>query len=238
LQLGLGNVDGSALGERGLRKRLEALASLDSMKGERLLDIGCASGAYTMALAEGFTRTDAIDVEPERLVMFRERLAECVVGDRIDIARMSGEAIGFGSETFDVVTAIETLEHIPNLERALEEIRRVLRPSGRFLVTGPNRYFPFESHGWLWRGRRHSPTSFPLLPWLRPLHKHLADARSFTVSSLRRQVESHGFRMAGYTYLMPAFDRKLRTLRWMDSLERTPLRFFGLTLVIAFDRAP
>ncbi len=232
--LGLGNIHGSALGERGVSKRLDALADLAPLKGDRLLDVGCAAGEYTRVLAEGFDATDAIDIEPERLAVFSQALTHSAIADRIHVLNMSAEQLTFRDGAFDVVTAIETLEHVVDLDAALDEMRRVLKPGGYLLVTGPNRYFPLETHGWLWKGKRHSPASFPFLPWLRPVHRKLADARSFTVHSLRERVEPHGFQLIGSSYLMPPFDRKLKALRALDKLERSPLRFFGLTLVMGF----
>ncbi len=236
MELGLGNIEGSALGERGVTKRLGALARLDPLKGDRLLDIGCANGTYTMILAEGYAETHAIDIEPQRLAAFDQRLEACAVGDRIWVWEMSAQAMTFPEGSFDTITAIEVLEHVPDLDRTLDECHRVLRPTGRLLITGPNRYFPFETHGWVWKGQRRSPVTFPFLPWIQPIHRHLADARSFTVRSLTRRVERHGFARTGFTYLMPPFDRKLARLRGLDRLETGPLRFIGLTLVLSFDR--
>lgn len=237
--LGLGNVHGSALGPRGISKRLDALRRLTSLEGERLLDVGCASGEYTEELARGFTSTDAIDIEPERLEIFDKRLADRGIAHRILISRMSAEDMSFRDQTFDAVTAIEVLEHIPDLDAALGEIHRVLRPGGRFMVTGPNRLFPFETHGVIFRGKRYPAARAPFLPWIPPLHQRMADARNFTITSLRRTVQPHGFRLVGWTRLMPPFDRsragkRIRTAT--DRLERTPLGVFGITVVMVFMR--
>jgi ubiquinone/menaquinone biosynthesis C-methylase UbiE len=237
--LGLGNVHGSALGRRGISKRLDALGGFIPLRGERLLDIGCATGEYTEFLAAGFSATDAIDIEPERLNVFKEHLAAQTLEHPIVVTQMSAEDMSFGDATFDMVTAIEVLEHVPNLDATLSEVHRVLRPGGHLLVTGPNRFFPLESHGFLFRGRRHPPIAFPFLPWIPPLHRRMSDARSFTVTALRRVVEPHGFRLRAHTRLMPPFDRsrmgkKIRG--FTDSLERTPLGVFGITLVMVFEK--
>ena len=47
---------------------------------------------------------------------------------------------------FDVVSTIEVLEHVRDVDMAMSEIVRVLKPGGALLVSVPNRYFPFETH--------------------------------------------------------------------------------------------
>jgi SAM-dependent methyltransferase len=237
--LGLGNVHGSALGPRGISKRLGALGRFTSLNGDRLLDVGCASGEYTEELARGFTSTDAIDIEPERLGIFDKRLADHGIAHRISISQMSAENMSFRDEIFDAVTAIEVLEHIPRLDLALDEIHRVLRAGGRFMVTGPNRFFPFETHGVIVGDTRYPGTRAPFLPWIPPLHRRMADARNFTITSLRRRVEPHGFRTVGWTRLMPPFDRSRlgkRLRSTTDRLERTPIGVLGVTVVMVFER--
>ena len=187
------------------------LRILAPLKGDRLLDVGCAAGEYTRVLAEGFDATDAIDIEPERLAVFSQALTHSAIADRIHVLNMSAEQLTFRDGAFDVVTAIETLEHVVDLDAALDEMRRVLKPGGYLLVTGPNRYFPLETHGWLWKGKRHSPASFPFLPWLRPVHRKLADARSGTVHSLRERVGPHGFQLSGSSVLDAAVRPKAQS---------------------------
>jgi SAM-dependent methyltransferase len=128
-------------GERGITKRLDALATLTPLTGHRLLDIGCADGSYTRRLAEGFDQVDAIDIEVERLDDFREAGPGWIA-----VAEMSADALSYPDNTFDVITAIEVMEHVGDVDAVLAEVARVLVPGGRFLVTTPNRWFPFETH--------------------------------------------------------------------------------------------
>lgn len=237
-ELGLGNRS-SAFGSGGVEKRLGALAGLTPLTGDRLLDVGCADGSYTLRLAEGFRSVDAVDIEPERLADFTLALDGHPLADRVRLAQMSAERLEFDDETFDAVTTIEVLEHVGDLDRTIAEIRRVLKPGGRFLITSPNRYFPFETHGFELRGRRHPPTHGPFLPWVAPLHERLADARTFTVRTLSADIEAHGFRRLGVDYIMPPFDRsavgrKIKPV--LDRVERSPLKFFGMALVLVFRR--
>src|SRR3954447_10290740 len=77
-------------GDRGVAKRLDALARLTPLCGNRLLDIGCGDGTYTIPVttgwrggSAGFARTDAVDIEPERLEDFSERLVRSVPGSSL-----------------------------------------------------------------------------------------------------------------------------------------------------------
>ena len=129
-----GALHGSARGSRNVQGRLDAMASLAPLSGERLLDVGCATGEYTNAMAPAFTHVDAIDVEIDRLALYTQDHP-----DNVSVHTQSVTSLEFADDTFDVVTMIEVLEHLPDVAGALAEIRRVLRPGGRLLLTTPNR---------------------------------------------------------------------------------------------------
>jgi ubiquinone/menaquinone biosynthesis C-methylase UbiE len=234
---GLGS---SAFGERGVAKRLAALGRHTALTGRRLLDVGCGDGTYTMRLAGAFEQIDAIDIQPDRLEVFRQRLAtDPVAAAKITVRRLSVIDLDFPDRCFDLVTAIEVVEHVDDLDRALRQVRRVLVPGGRFALTTPNRWFPFETHGFLVRGRRYPPSRGPFLPWLVPLHRRLADARSFTARSLSGQLRRSGLEPVAVDYLMPPFDRSgfgRRIRPVTDAIERSPLKFFGMALVVVARR--
>lgn len=235
--LGLG-APRSNKGTRGVEKRITALAGLTALKGERLLDVGCGDGTYTRRFAEGWEHVTAVDVEPERLIDFRTEIAGTEL-DRIVVRQMPAEKLDLPNDAFDTATTIEVLEHVQDLDLTIGEIHRVLEPGGRFLVTTPNRWFPFETHGPIIFGKRRKPHVAPFLPWIPPLHRRLADARSFTLRGLSRQVEAKGFRLVAVDYIMPPFDRsglggKIRRLT--DRVERSRFKWFGMALVLVFEK--
>jgi SAM-dependent methyltransferase len=236
--LGLGKP--SAFGDRGLTKRLDALARRTNLTGNRLLDIGCGDGSYTRRLADGFAKVDAIDIQSDLLSQFAEQVKGTPDAQRIIICEMSAAKLSYPDDAFDVVTSIEVLEHIVDLDEALREIRRVLKPGGRFAFTTPNRWFPFETHGFIIGGRRYSPARAPFLTWISPLHRRLADARTFTASELRRRLAEAGLQTRSVDYIMPPFDRSAlgRHIRvFTDMMERTPLRVLGMALVVTADKS-
>ena len=148
------------------------LARQIDFRGERYLDVGCGNGSFTLGLGEGFAETYGIDVEEDRLADFRRKIDERGIPSTT-VQWMSAETMDFPDDHFDVITAIEVIEHIPDLEATLDEIQRVLKPGGSFGITCPNRLFPFETHGIWWRGQEKGGR-FPLLPYVPPLHNRFA----------------------------------------------------------------
>ncbi|MDT0329734.1 class I SAM-dependent methyltransferase [Nocardiopsis lambiniae] len=229
---GIGDPSG-AFGRRGVAKRVGAVSRHLPVRGDRLLDIGCGDGAHTVEIADDYVRVDAIDLEPQRLDLFAERIAGTPLEDRIGLHKMSADSLAFDPNTFDRVTAFEAIEHIDDLGSALGEIHRVLKPGGAFSLTTSNRWFPFETHGVLWGDRRMPALTAPFLPWVPPLHGRMSDVRAFTTQEMGRLLRGVGLRVRAIDYLMPAFDRRPRPLRSLsDVLEGTPLRVFGTAMAV------
>ena len=207
------------------------------MGGERLLDIGCGNGAYTIALGAGFDEVYGVDVEPVRVARFRER----VDGDpKFHVSVASAERLPFPDRYFDVVTAIEVIEHIGDLERAMGEVNRVLRFGGGFLVSCPNRLFPIETHTVIIGRQEYSARSLLFLPYLTRLHRRISTARNFMARDLTELGSRAGFGVVAHDWVMPPLDNwrpGRETLRRVFSaLERSPLRVFGVSVIGVFQK--
>ncbi len=225
-------------GATAVQKRLSAFARHWPLRGERLLDVGCGNGAYTTVLGHDFDEVHAVDVEPDRIKQFLETTAEA----KFSIAVGTVEALDFPDDYFDVVTAIEVIEHIVDLERALGEIRRVLRPGGVLLVSCPNRLFPLETHTIrLGHHRVYPARRVPFLPWVKPLHRRLSTARNFSRGELAQLVCHDGLRVVAWDWVMPPLDHwrpgRRQLLALMGWLERSPLRVFGVSIIAVFEKA-
>jgi arsenite methyltransferase len=113
-------------------QREATLAALDLRPGERVLDIGSGPGLLAASMAErvGAAGTvDGIDLSESMLAIARERASGPVsfkLGD--------ATVLEFGDATFDAAVCTQVYEYVPDLDTALAELRRVLKPGGRAVV--------------------------------------------------------------------------------------------------------
>jgi ubiquinone/menaquinone biosynthesis C-methylase UbiE len=119
-----------ASGPRQDTRRAFLLAHVSA--GDRVLDIGCGEGRFTRALVDAGCETLGIDVAEEPL-----RRA-CARDPGLDLRRVEPDApLPLPDASFDAVWASEVIEHVPDTASWLSEVRRVLRPGGRLLLSTP-----------------------------------------------------------------------------------------------------
>jgi SAM-dependent methyltransferase len=104
-------------------------AAAEGRKAE-VLDIGCATGALLRVLRERGWHCRGIEISPAAEYARRER--------GLEVSGLPLEENRFQAETFDLVLASHLIEHLNDPAGLVREVRRVLRPGGRFLVTTPN----------------------------------------------------------------------------------------------------
>lgn len=110
------------------KRRLVGLA--EPRPGERALDLACGTGDIALALAAIGTRVTGLDLTETMLIRARRRDA----AGRVAWLAGDMQRLPFGAGQFDLVTAGYGLRNVPGLDEALAEIRRVLRPGGRFVA--------------------------------------------------------------------------------------------------------
>jgi 2-polyprenyl-3-methyl-5-hydroxy-6-metoxy-1,4-benzoquinol methylase len=101
--------------------------------GERVLDLGCGEGRFADALMAAGARVLAADVAAEPLRRARETYPGLELALLEDETRWS-----LPDAAFDVVWAGEVIEHVADTQGWLSEVRRLLRPNGRLLLTTPS----------------------------------------------------------------------------------------------------
>src|ERR1700710_2709699 len=125
--------------------RLKLVKALGGRRGESFgdaLEIGSGTGYFSLNLVQlgAIERLTATDIAPGML----QRLS--ATADALDLADVTtvateAEALPFEDESFDLVFGHAVLHHIPDLDRAFAEFRRVLRPGGAIAFAGePSRY--------------------------------------------------------------------------------------------------
>ncbi len=159
----------------------------DLRPGERVLDVGCGTGAVARAAAPRVGATGhvtGVDNNAERLAVAQS--LPPVPGVAIDWRQGDATALPYADASFDVVLCQQVLHLIPNRAAALADMRRVLVPGGRLGLS-------------VWRAMEYSPAFIPIAS---AVARHLGPAegsrfgRNFSLgdeAELRRLFEAAGF---------------------------------------------
>lgn len=212
-------------GQLILERRRRLASSFLPWPRAHLVDIGCGNGAQTLAFADSFDLVTGVDINQEYLDEFQREIASRGWETRIRALVAEGLVIPLDDGCADCVTSFTVLEHVPDQEAALREMHRLLRPGGRLLLTVPNRWWVFETHG----------ADLPLLPWNRvplvswwpkKLHDRYARARIYRKREITELVREAGFTVdAAFNLTAP-----------MDMISWTPLQKAARALVFRSDR--
>lgn len=104
-------------------------------RGKRVLDIACGTGFGCEMLAQGgATEVVGVDVDTAALAAAQQGIRS----QSVTFLLANGTALPFESGRFDLVTSFETLEHIPENQKFVSELRRILAPSGTLILSTPN----------------------------------------------------------------------------------------------------
>jgi ubiquinone/menaquinone biosynthesis C-methylase UbiE len=110
----------------------ETLARLSLQPMDQVLDVGCGTGALLWRLAESHSAAllSGVDPVPEMLAVARRRLPA-----EVELREGWAERLPFAEERFDLVVSCNMFHYIQRPAEALREMRRVLKPGGRLIVT-------------------------------------------------------------------------------------------------------
>jgi len=220
--------------ERSLLEAAQPLA------GARVLELGCGDGELTFKLVDGgAAELTAVDISPAMVRLARARLRRFRPEAPVRFLEAPAEETGLEPEGIDLVVGKWVLHHL-DLDRAAEEVHRLLRPGGRGVFIETSAYNPL-----LALGRTH----LPALVRLGIRRYGTVDERPLS----RRDVRMIGARFSSVRvdhpdfFLLHIFDRNVlgfrsqrwtrRFLRWDEAIGRRapflgPLSYYlRLTLV-------
>lgn len=112
-------------------ERPEMLRLAGDVSGRRVLDAGCGSGPLTAALRSRGADVTGFDASAGMVELARQRMGDAADLHVADLA----EPLPFADDTFDDVTASLVLHYLEDWAAPLTELRRVLKPGGRLLVS-------------------------------------------------------------------------------------------------------
>lgn len=111
------------------KKRLEQIEKFS--KPGKLLDIGCAFGFFLELAKKHKWLAQGIEISQAGYNYAKNNL-------KLNVTNKPLEEANFKSSSFDVVTIFDVIEHIPNPQKTVKEIRRILKPNGLIVVTTPD----------------------------------------------------------------------------------------------------
>ena len=115
------------------RKRL--LRVLAPAPGEHVLELGSGTGYYTLPVAHALEggRLTMADIQPEMLE-HTERRAQAAGIHNLEAVKADAQELPFAEDTFDAAFAVTMLGEVPDPDRALAELARVIKPRGRLVI--------------------------------------------------------------------------------------------------------
>jgi SAM-dependent methyltransferase len=247
-------IDFGSIGQEQVRGKLvKALGSWPERPFGDALEIGSGTGYFSLNLVQmgAIERLVATDISPGMLSTLSGTANE--LGIAVGTEVTEAEELPFEDASFDLVFGHAVLHHVPDLDRALGEFRRVLRPGGAIVFCGePSRYGDLLAAvpkrgarlaAPLWRlalgasARRPEPACENDGHELEPE----VDVHSFAPAELHRMLGAAGFgdvRIVGEELLANAFGWTMRTLEGSADPDEVPMRWreFAFRGYIALQR--
>ncbi len=140
--------------DSGYRRRIQPPEQLVERsgvkKGMQVLDLGCGSGAFTTFVARAVGQKGkvyALDIQADMLTQLENKLSRPENKNIKNIKLIEGNAyeLPFDNGSLDLVYMVTVLQEIPDRNRALQEVKRVLKPEGVLAVT---ELFPDPDYPW------------------------------------------------------------------------------------------
>jgi SAM-dependent methyltransferase len=215
--------------EYGVQRRFSVLGKSGGFNEKIVFDIGCGAGGYSTAAAKSAKCVISIDIDKKSVQNAKKNLQRVQKHSNLHYVIANAETLPIRSESGDVVLLIEVIEHVDNETETLAEIHRVLKTESILLITAPNRFYLFETHGMKVLKTELGNLlgiGIPFLSWApRILRDKLQRARIYTQKDLACLISRCGFSVLRIDCIMPPLDR----LKTSDSMRLAIRRVLAIT---------
>jgi len=118
--------------------RLDFINERAPLEGKKVLDVGCGGGILSESMATRGARVTGIDMGEKPLAVAKLHLKES--GLEVDYRQTTAEALAIEEpESFDIITCMEMVEHVPDPASVINACSRLVRPGGELFFSTINR---------------------------------------------------------------------------------------------------
>lgn len=222
--------------------------------GQKVLEVGCGEGILAVLMAKKGAIVTAVDISEKNLEAAKELANK--EGAKIEFLKADAENLPFGDNSFDVVVADNALEHLPDFEKGLAEIKRVSR---RFAVIALPTCFNFCAWALLggdvyWKITRRTPYAvfvgffkflFNLILNKKGVNENYGGVKDLPHLwrypwIMRKEMKKAGFKIIafeGESLCFPYFSLLLPLIKFLDKYKDKPiLRNFGCGSAIYLEK--
>jgi len=168
----------------------EAIAFEWLEKGEVFLDVGCGKGRLCIAAKQKYKKIYGCDISDELVIdLKRKDIYAC----KLDL---NTQKLPFSNDYFDGITCLDVIEHVVDPHFLLEEIKRVLKNNGIFIISTPNiGYLKHRLRAII--GKSPKTSGVKTQDKLAKKYWDGGHLHYFTFSDMRQLLSKHKFRIIG-----------------------------------------
>jgi ubiquinone/menaquinone biosynthesis C-methylase UbiE len=202
------------------RRRRLVHEALDAQPGQRVLDVGCGPGFYVSELVDRVGKAGAVvgvDISADMLSLAKKR---CEGHANVAFHEASATTLPVDDSSFDAALSVQVLEYVTEVDAALAEMSRILRPGGRLVLWDVD----WSTVSW------HSADPDRMTRVLRAWNEHLSHpALPRTLAARLKSAGFEGIAAEGYSFVTTEFTPESYGCSIMPSIARYVAGREGIT---------